>query len=113
MRVTQTTQNNYILVGVVDYAKQNDQRKSFNSGNAMCYYGHNGGKYPSEGIEGDGFKQGDVVEVDVDRASSTIKYIINGALKATQKNNMLEDSSRVFMPYVEMWNTNDMVEWLI
>ena len=78
----------------------------------MCYYGYDGGKLPSEGIEGDGFKQGDVVEVDVNRSTSTIKYIINGVLKATHTDNMLSDSSRVFMPYVEMGNTNDAVEWL-
>lgn len=79
----------------------------------MCYYGSGGSKYPSGGSEGNGFKQGDIVEVDVIRANSTIKYTINGVLKATDTNNMLADNSRVFMPYVEMHNTNDTVEWLI
>ena len=58
----------------------------------MCYYGYNGYKYPSGGYEGGGFRQGDVVEVDVNRSTSTVKYIINGVLKATEKNNMLNDS---------------------
>ena len=79
----------------------------------MCYYGNNGYKYPSGGSEGGGFKQGDVLEVDVNRSTSTIKYIINGVLKATQTHNMLADNSRVFMPYFEMYNTNDIIEWLI
>lgn len=79
----------------------------------MCYYGCSGYKYPSCGVEGDGFKQGDVVEVDVNRTTSTIKYIVNGVLKATDAHGMLNDSSRVFMPYVEIYNTNDAVEWLL
>ena len=101
------------MVGVVDYAKQKEQRKSYNSGNAMCYIGNGGYKYPSEGSEGGGFSEGDVVEVDVNRATSTIKYIINGVTKATHNNNMLADNSRVFMAYVEMCDTGDIVEWLL
>ena len=101
------------MAGVVDYAKQKDLRDSRNSGNAMCYYGYNGYRYPSGGNEGDGFKQGDIVEVDVNRSTSTVKYLVNGILKATQTNNMLADSSRVFMPYIEMYNTGDTVEWLL
>ena len=79
----------------------------------MCYYGAVGGKYPSGGFEGNGFKEGDVVEVNVNRPNNTLKYIINGILKATDTNNMLNDSSRMFMPYVEMYNINDTVEWLM
>ena len=101
------------MIGVVDYAEQKDQRNSYNSGNAMCYYGANGSKYPSWTKEGSGFKQGDVVEVDVDRSTNTVKYIVNGELQATQTNYMLAGSSRVFMPFVEVCNTNDTVEWLM
>ena len=36
------TENKDIMIGVVDYAKQKDQKSSYNSGNAMCYYGFNG-----------------------------------------------------------------------
>ena len=79
----------------------------------MCYYGSDGYKFPSEGCEGGGFRQGDVVEVDINRATSTIKYLVNGAVKATHTHNMLADNSRVFMPYVEMYHTNDAVEWLM
>lgn len=45
-----------IFVGVVDYNKQKDQRSSWNSGNAMCYFSHDGRKYPENVKEGDGFK---------------------------------------------------------
>ncbi len=107
------TQYNYIMIGVTDYAKQKDQRSSFSSGNAMCYYGHNGRKFPRGGYEGGGFKKGDMVEVDINRATSTIKYSVNGTVKATHTHDMLADDSRVFMPYVEMYETNDAVEWVM
>lgn len=78
----------------------------------MCYYG-DGYKFPGEVKEGGGFSQGDVVKVDVDRASSTIRYSVNGKLKATDTHIMLADNSRVFMPYVKMYNNHDIVEWLM
>lgn len=101
------------MIGVTDYAKQKDQRKSWNSGNAMCYYGYDGSKTTSDIKEGEGFRQGDVVEVDINRTASTIKYSVNGTVKATDTHEMLADINRVFMPFVEMYNTNDTVEWLM
>lgn len=98
---------------MVNDVKQRDLRSSYDSGNAMCYYGHNGYKYPNGGCEGGGFSKGDIIEVDVNRATSTIKYSVNGTLKATQVHNMLADNNRVFMPYVEIPHTNDVVEWLL
>jgi hypothetical protein len=41
------TKNKYIMVGVVDEPKQRNQRNSYSSNNAVCYYGINGCKYPS------------------------------------------------------------------
>ena len=49
----------------------------------MSYFGWKGNKWPENVNEGDGFDQGDVVEVDVDRPNKTI---INGGLKATGSN---------------------------
>lgn len=49
------------MVGVVDHAKQKDNRSSFESGNAMSYHGINAYKCPEGTYEGNGFKQGDVV----------------------------------------------------
>ena len=79
----------------------------------MCYFGYGGYKYPNGGNEGGGFRQGDVVEVDINRATSTIKYSVNGTVKATHTHDMLADNNRVFMPYVEIANTNDAVEWVM
>ena len=55
IKVTKT-ENRLIMIGIVDFTKQKDQRHSHNSGNAMCYYGYNGRKYPLGIQEGDGFK---------------------------------------------------------
>ena len=48
--------NQYIMIGVLDYAKQKDQRYSYDSWNAMCYHRYHGWKFPEELKEGDGFK---------------------------------------------------------
>ena len=112
LKVVQTQHNN-IMIGVTDYAKQKDQRYSYSSGNAMCYYGYDGSKSPSKDKEGGGFKQGDIFEVGINRATSTIKYSVNGTVNAIHTHDVLSDNSRVFMPYVEMHNTNDAVEWLM
>ena len=53
------------------------------------------------------------MEVEVDRAIGSIKYSVKGTLKAKHTNSILEDSSRVFFPFVEMWSANDAVEWFI
>ncbi len=45
------------MIGVVDEPKQRNQPKSYNSNNAVCYYGY-GYKYPSGAYEGNGFREG-------------------------------------------------------
>ena len=97
------------MVGVADYAKLKDRRTSSVSGSAMCYSGSDGNKFPGGGNEGDGFGQGDVVEVYVNRPTNTLRYSVNGTLKATQTNEMLGKKERVFYPYFEMYHTNDIV----
>ncbi len=46
------------MIGVVDQPKRRNQRTSFASGNAVCYYGYNGYKYPLGVKEGNGFSEG-------------------------------------------------------
>jgi hypothetical protein len=46
------------MIGVVNEPKQRNQRSSYNSSNAFCYYGYTGNKYPLGGIEGNGFSEG-------------------------------------------------------
>ncbi len=46
------------MIGVVDEPKQRNQRSSYGSKNAVCYYGNYGYKHPSGGKEGNGFREG-------------------------------------------------------
>ena len=90
------TSHRYMMVGVVDYVRQEDERESRNSGNAMCYYG----------IDGTNIRRWLKKQMDsrkamlsrwMWRAASTVKYIISHTLKATRTNSMLYDSSRVLL----------------
>ena len=112
IRVTKT-QYRHIMIGILDYSTQKSQRTSYKSNAALCYNGSNGYKYPLVGNEGDGFKQGDVVEVQVNRSTSTVIYLVNGVQKASHSNNMLAESLRIFMPFVEMCSGGDFVEWVL
>lgn len=75
----------------------------------MCYYGDDCKKYPQKMKEGEGFKQDDIVEVEVNRFTKTVRYTVNGIVQASQKNEMLGDNTRVFMAFVELHDTNDSV----
>ena len=77
--------NKGILIGIVDYNQQKDHQSSFNTGYALGYTSQ-GKKWPGNVAERDGFKQGDVVEVKVNRAKKTVHYFVNGNLKANQTN---------------------------
>ena len=106
------TKNNYIFVGVADYVKQRDRRFSFNTGNSMCYFGFSGHIFPENIKKGDGFKEGDIVKVIINRATHTLDYYVNGEIKVTHVNKMLAESSQLFMPFVEMYSCGDIVEFL-
>lgn len=51
------TASRTFMIGVVDYNKQRDQRSSYGSGHANCYYSSGCCKYPGGGGEGSGFNQ--------------------------------------------------------
>ena len=70
------------MIGVLDYLTQKDKRSSYNSANALCYYG-NGEKFPENVKEGSGFKMDDTVIVRVNRARRIIEYFVNGKFQAS------------------------------
>ena len=113
LKITQA-KHGYMVVGVVDYTRQKDERYSYASGNGnyLCYRADSGFKFPQSVQEGEGFKQGDVLEVEVNRTTNTVTYSVNGKLQAMQTNEMLKDAGRVFMPFFEVYHQNDAVEWL-
>jgi hypothetical protein len=43
------------MIEIVDEPKQINHRFSYNSNNAVCYFGRSGNKYPAGGSEGQGF----------------------------------------------------------
>lgn len=53
------------------------------------------------------------MEVSVDRVSCIVTYKVNGVLNAVHCNQILSDAARVFVPFVEMHEKNDEVEWVL
>ena len=93
-----------ILIGVVEYAKQKDHRVSQPHIIQVmpCFTTLMGLNFLKASDRAMGLNKGDIVEADVNRRAGTIKYLIKDTLKATQTNNILRDSPRVFMPFVEI-----------
>ena len=59
------------------------------------------------------FKEGDVMQVEVNREGKNIMYFLNGVLKETWTNEELFSDGRVLLPYVQLCSQNDVVGWLI
>lgn len=67
------------MIGVIDYPKQKDARYSFNSKNVVTHYSGSGKGYKfspthNQGQEGEGFDQGDTVEMRVDLKDKRISW---------------------------------------
>ena len=99
------------MLGVTDITKQKAAQRSHDSSNAVAYYCQNGYKYPNMGNEGAAINQGDVVDANVELRNSVIKIVVNGAARATLTHAMLADQTRIFVPYVDMSNSGDIIEW--
>lgn len=99
----------FILIGVIDSSRKND-KKSVMMASAADYEGITGRIYPEWVQQGYGFKQGDIVETVVDLGRKKIKWIVNGYLQAVSKGPTTEGPT--FVPYIEMYDNEDSVEWL-
>ena len=55
--------------------------------------------------------EGETVEVIVYRRSKTIKWMVNNEQRASYTHEMLGEQNRKFMPYVEMENIGDTIEY--
>ena len=104
--------NKLILIGILDYNMRKNEKSSYMSNYAMCYSAK-GNKWPDKAAQGNGFEQGDIVEVKVDRPNRTVHYFVNGILKANHTHAILGQKTPVLTPYVEMYDADDAVEWLI
>ena len=78
IKIIQIREPKNMYVGVVDYEKQ-ENKMSYSAGRDVYPNPHPGDKY-----QGNGFKEGDFVEVDVSRSTRTVKYRVNDKLEATQ-----------------------------
>lgn len=48
----------------------------------------------------------------VDPRNKSIKWSVNGSVRATAVSDICGDKSRELVPYIELFNTNDHVEWM-
>lgn len=71
------------MIGIVDSPKQINQQSSYESSNAVCYHGFKDIKWPSNVKQGNGFKEGETVETAVHLANKTVKWTVNGQVRAT------------------------------
>lgn len=99
------------MIGVTDITKQKAAQRSYDSSNAVAYYCQNGYRYPNMGNEGAAINQGDVVDVNVELRNNVIKIVVNGTARATLTHALLGDATRIFVPYVDMSNNGDIIEW--
>lgn len=51
--------------------------------------------------------------MNVHRASKTIKWSVNGTQRSLDNTfGALAEAARIFVPYIEMSNNNDALEWI-
>ena len=102
-----------ITIGVIDFEKQRNVRYSHDAkGNAICYIAHNGYIYPNNiKSNGGALKVGETVSVSVNRKEGSIVWAVGDSVKHSCKCEMLSDQTRTIMPYIEMYNSGDIVEW--
>lgn len=55
--------------------------------------------------------KGETVEVRVDRNNNTISWVVDNILRASYKDAMIGFVGRRLMPYVEMYNIGDAIEY--
>lgn len=77
-----------MVFGFLDYDAQKDQMRSFNSNNALGY-SSDGMKTPCKLKEGGGFKEGDNIEMRVDRKEKKIIWFVNDLFQAMYCHDML------------------------
>jgi hypothetical protein len=102
------------MIGVIDLDNQNNARNSYNiNGNAIYYYTPNATIWPGNTNTGGGaLNLGDTVTVTIDRKQNYIKWAVGNTVKYYCKCDMLGNQSKKMMPSVELYNKNDVIEWV-
>ena len=71
-----------------------------------------GRKYPSLKSEGEGFRAGEVLEMIVNPSKRKVEWRVDGNIRATQFSHLIKEENRYFVPFMEMANSGDMIEWI-
>ena len=101
------------MIGVIDLDNQNKERSSYTTnGNSIYYYAYNGYIWPGNTAGGGKLSLGDTVTVTIDRKQNYIKWEVGNAVKHYCKCDMLGNQSKKIMPSVELFNKNDVIEWV-
>ena len=61
--------------------------------------------------EGAGFKAGETVETFVNLDQGAVKCKVNGVRQASMVSEYLQKAQGAVVPYLEMYNVGDIVEW--
>jgi hypothetical protein len=95
-----------ICIGVIHSTKTD---------NKVSYMGTDGGVgflNPESEMIGNGFSCGQVVEVLIDRKNRYMKWSVGGNEKARSTNRLLAEDNVQLMPFVEIKNKGDIIEWV-
>ena len=47
----------------------------------------------------------------VNLANAKVTWTVNGVLRATSNVNVLKNKNHIYVPYIEMYNSGDCIEW--
>jgi hypothetical protein len=102
------------MLGIVDRLAGKSNHYSSNQDYAIYYYCFNGYVYPYNlGINGVKVNSGEIVEVVVDLSNGKVEFKVSDIVFATVNGyQILAENNRQFVPSIEMYNTNDCVEWI-
>ena len=104
-----------MFLGIIDWKKGIKDRSSAGSIYAVGFVSFSGEVYFGKGKSiylDSGFKGGDLVKIIVTLVEGKIAWEVNGKQVGSCLVPILKDKNREFVPYVEMFDGNDTIEWL-
>ena len=99
IRIIKTEKKN-VIFGVVDSLARRHERSFYNPIYSATYSGWNATTWPDQKKEGNGFKEGDIVEVIADRQIGKVEWKDNGASQASMVSDYIKGQVGSIVPYV-------------
>ena len=109
------SQNSSLIFGLVDINKQKDARTSYDSGHAIAYNGLNGNVCYQKGKTisgGKGLKEGETIKMEVNLETQKVMWSCGSEIRGIVDGSMLKEKGRNFVPYVEIYDKEDCIEWI-